>query len=627
MTRGTPPPDLAGVRSATPPLPVRDPDARRGLDASRLLVMALMSLFVFGALGLGLGILNPPPKRSASPSPTGAVAPAAQGGVPEVALASIVPAVVLPSPVGWTADPNASPDPNASLDPGASLDPAASVDPFASPFPSGSPDASLDPFASPSPDPSPTDPGVAGEVRMPFVPVVSFWSTDTSIGRAELITALKGQKGPYSKIIVPAGDRGAIADALGIHIADSVVNGDVAAITKAVRAGALGVMRASDVPFSVRALGINDRELFGNDRVKTLTDWPLVGNVQATPGQAWDQKSTWTLVAGGDSFTDRGVYERVVNRHKGIHYPFDGGTVKVTGHYCCGPVVGGNKVPRYVFTDNKGIVRSLVKDADLAIANHESPITDNWRFHLAGTIFSGKPSLTEIFTRAGIDWFSLANNHIKDYGTTGVLDTRKWLDHYGIKYGGAGKNLDQSRKVSYLETHGTRIGIVACVMVGKAAWATPSSGGGMPCKNKYVLPLIDQAKANADFVIVFPHWGVEYSRAPLDKQRKLAAAWVAEGADLILGAHSHVAGAIEQIGDAPVFYSMGNFIFDQNWSTYTMEAVLLEMTFEGDRLVQIRIRPTLSHDQAQIHLLNPATDDGRAILKAVRRASSEWLRW
>jgi hypothetical protein len=611
MTRGTPPPDLSGVRRATPPRSVRDPGDRRGIDVSRLVVILLVGVFILGAAGFVAGALNAQtPRPSASPS-------TASGASPQ-------PAVV-PGAIAAPDHPTSVPSwiyrfPPGTFEPGSSSGPTATPDPTIDP--------GTDPPASPPPDPSPTPNLVATDSKMPFVPVVGFWSTDNNISRANLVAALKGQGGGYSRVIVQERDRARIADALGIHIADSVESGDAVAIAKAVRKkGTLGVMRASSVPFSVRALGIDGKELFGNDRLNSLDKWPIVATVKATADEKWDQKSTWTLVAGGDSFTDRGIYERVINRHKGIDYPFNGGTVRVTGHYCCGPFVAGHKVPSYVFTGNKGVVRTMVKDADLAIANHESPIPDNWVFHLHGFYFSGKPQLTQIFTRAGIDWFSLANNHIRDYGTGGVMDTLKWLDHYGIKYAGAGRNLKQARKVSYLQTHGVRIGLVSCVMVGKASWATDAIGGGMPCKNKYVLPLIRKAKANADVVIVFPHWGVEYSRSPLNSQRKLAADWVAEGANLILGAHSHVAGAIEEIDGSMVFYSLGNFVFDQNWATYTMESFLLEMTFEGDRLVQIRMHPTLTHDQAQVNLLNPATDDGKAILKGVRRSSSEWLRW
>ena len=149
----------------------------------------------------------------------------------------------------------------------------------------------------------------------------------------------------------------------------------------------------------------------------------------------------------------------------------------------------------------------------------------------------------------------------------------------------------------------------------------------MPCKDKYVLPAIKQARKKADIVIVFAHWGVEYNHHPMKSQRQSAAALAKAGATLVLGAHSHVAGAIGQFGDTTVLYSLGNFIFDQNFRTDTMESVLAELTWQGDRLVQLRLHPILTIDQAQPNLLDPATDDGRALLKTIRSASRKLVDW
>jgi poly-gamma-glutamate synthesis protein (capsule biosynthesis protein) len=307
---------------------------------------------------------------------------------------------------------------------------------------------------------------------------------------------------------------------------------------------------------------------------------------------------------------------------KGVDYPFDGGTARVTGHYCCSPSAVKARVPSYVRTGKQGIVRHLVKGADLAIANLENPIPDNPSWHLNGFIFGGEPRSLQGFLDAGIDWVSLANNHVYDYAGLGVLQTRQNLLAAGLKFGGLGKNLNQAGQISYVQAPGVKVAIIACVAVGKAAWASATKSGGFPCKNVYVLPRIAEARRNADMVIVFPHWGIEYNRNPLPSQRKLAAAWVAAGADLILGSHTHVFGAIDDINGHVVIYSMGNFVFDQYWSTATMESAIPEMTFEGTRLVQLRLHPDIILDQAQPNLLNPATDDGRAILKAVRTAST-----
>ncbi len=432
-------------------------------------------------------------------------------------------------------------------------------------------------------------------------------------------------------MLISAGDRAPLEEALGITIPATVREASPDAIITAVKKGkTMGVLRASDVEPSVRALGIDGRELFGNDRVTRLGRWPLVAQVETTADATWDQGQTWTMVAGGDSFTDRGLYERVVNRNKGVDYPFSGGTAQVTGHHICDacPRANGNSIPSYTLSGPKGIVRSLVKDADLALANHEQPTPTNWSFHKQGTHFSGKPDLTRIFVNGGIDWMSLANNHIRDYGATGVMNTLKTLDAYGIKHAGAGANLKQAAKPSYLKVKGQTVAIVSCVTIAVGyVQATRTSPGALPCKSKEAFDAIRTARKRADILIVFPHWGIEFSRSRAAYQEQLAKRWAGMGVDLVLGAHSHIPGGIGDVDGTPVFYSLGNFIFDQNWSTATTEGVLLEMTWQGSKLVQARLHPFLTVDQAQPNLLNPRTDDGLALMKAIKRASKGINDW
>ena len=88
-----------------------------------------------------------------------------------------------------------------------------------------------------------------------------------------------------------------------------------------------------------------------------------------------------------------------------------------------------------------------------------------------------------------------------------------------------------------------------------------------------------------------------------------------------MGSHPHLYGGLQDIEGKPVIYSMGNFIFDQYWSTATMESALTEITFQGDHVVQIRLHPYVILDQAQPNLLNPATDDGKAFLGQVKQVA------
>ena len=159
------------------------------------------------------------------------------------------------------------------------------------------------------------------------------------------------------------------------------------------------------------------------------------------------------------------------------------------------------------------------------------------------------------------------------------------------------------------------------------SWATLTTAAATPCLDRYLVPDIKEAARKADVVLVYPHWGVEYTRLPMPSQRKHAARWVKAGADLVLGGHSHVAGAIEDIDGVPVLYSLGNLIFDQHWSTNTMESMLVEATFHGGTLVSLELVPYIIHDTSQPNLLDPASGEGKSLRRQVQAASADWLDW
>jgi poly-gamma-glutamate capsule biosynthesis protein CapA/YwtB (metallophosphatase superfamily) len=549
----------------------------------------LFVIFLIGTAGFVVAALGPEAGRS--PRPTDLTAVASPGGP------STAPSVDAGASNG---SPPTSGDPATSTAPGASPspDPGASADPGASPSPSGSPD-----------------------ILMPIVPVVDFWSKDPGLTRDELIDALEGRSERYESVLISDRDGDAVAAALGITIDASVRSADPGTIREAVRDGALGLVRATDVTPLVRALPLDERELFGNDRVGMNADWPLT--ITATEADAaWDQASTFTVVAGGDSVMDRGVYDRVIRRDKGIDYPFDGGTLEITGRYCCGTFtgLGEHRVPQYRKTGNVGIVRELMQDADISMINLENPVPDDWSFHLEGTRFSGRPALLEIFTRAGIDWAGLANNHIYDYGPGGIADTLKHLDRFGIDHAGAGMDLDEARQYSVLEAGPGRVAILPCLTLTPIVWARPTRAGAMPCSDRQMVADIREAEGQAGAVIVFPSWGPEYRSTPFQSQRRLAERWIEAGADVVVGFGHHMVAGMQDFDDRLVFYSIGNFVFDQDWAEFTMQGILPEMTFHDGQLVQVEMNPILTIDRAQPNLLDPA-GDGQSVLRRVRNAS------
>jgi poly-gamma-glutamate capsule biosynthesis protein CapA/YwtB (metallophosphatase superfamily) len=568
--------------------------SRRATSASKALVIVLVGIFAFAMAGFVLAVID---------------APSEDAGIPS--RPSLAP--FEPTPESQT-DADAATVPQIRL---ALAEPESTIEPAASP--SGEPAATHESLASP---------GVPLTAEMPVVPIASFWSKEEGVARRDVVSALEsGRIKGFKRVVVQESIADPLAELLGIQLGEPVQLGDLAAVEKAVRRGGLGLVAAADLSPSTRALKLSGQAIVGSDRIGRVEDWPLRVSIDALEGSGWDHDRTWVLVAGGDSFTDRGVYDTVVRRGKGVDYPFDGGTAKVTGYGCCDPVFNDNVVPRYVLTGNKGAVRKLFKSADLAIANHEQPVTEAAVVHDSGTRFSGKPALTSIFTRAGIDYLSLANNHIKDYGADGIKDTRRILRQNEIAFGGAGKDLAQARKIAYLKAGDSTLAIIPCLGIVKIYWAEPKLSGATPCLDRYIVPDIKQAKRKADAVIVFPHWGVEYTRQPLPSMRRHAKRWAKAGADLVLGGHSHVAGAIEEFDGTPVLYSLGNLIFDQHWSTNTMQSALLEATFHGSDLVELRLRPYIIHNTSQPNFLDPAQGAGRQLLKSIQQASSDWLDW
>ena len=477
---------------------------------------------------------------------------------------------------------------------------------------SADPSASSDPSVEPPPELLPP-----GEVA--WVPVVGFWSTANSITEQALSGALTGGNAKYKKVIVPAEDVAAIEDALGVTVAGSVDRGTPDEVRAAVKGGALGLLRASDVTPAVRAIGIGKRQLFGTSRIDSLDTWPLRGDVEDPA--SWDQARTWTLIAGGDILLDRGVALAARTKKAGVDFPYDGGNAEIVRETCCNATYG-TKTPVTNRLGGGGAFRKYIEAADIALANLESPVDDQFVYHSRGTVFSGNPKLLDGVEAAGFDVLSLANNHIRDSGTDGIIETVKALKARGIASTGAGKGFANARKPAIIETHGVTVAIFGCDAIQRRYWTTSKAIGSRQCDRTTLVQDIKAAKESADVVIVFPHWGIEYRANPSASQRRMAKAWAKAGADLVIGNHPHWAAAMEAIGDVPVWYALGNLVFDQTWSTKTMEGITLELTFEGETLRQIRMRPHLILDKAQPNFMDP-NGDGAAVLKQVRDASKK----
>jgi len=517
---------------------------------------------------------------------------------------------------------------------------ASSASPSTGPSPSGSAVAaatppaggSASPSVAPTATPGPSSPAPTTTLaETAIVPVTQFRSPVTATNRAEVATVLAGTSSRYEALTLVDDQADAILAALGVSRpsdpARLVLAKDAASLSRdlAKHRKRLGFIRAEDVTPAVRALAWGDRSLFGVDRVKKAADWRLNAELPRRADEpAFDPSATWTLFAGGDILLDRGVYETLRVKGRGPNFPFAGGTAEITSR-CrnCSPL--GWDLPRTRRTGNAGAVREVISGADIAMANFENPAPNRFTWHKAKTVFTADPTLIDGLVKAGIDYVGIANNHIGDAGNNGILQTIANLKKRGLKYSGAGKDLAAAQRPAILDANGTKVAILAYDAIAPGYHAAKGEPGSSKLTIKAVQAGVKAArKAGAKVVIVFPHWGAEYRYSPFQNQQRLARQIIDAGADMIIGNHAHYAAAVEVYKGKPIWYALGNFVFDQTWSEPTMEGISLELTFQGAELQQIRMRPHIILDKAQPNFMDPAKD-GRFVLGPIYDASKGLL--
>jgi poly-gamma-glutamate synthesis protein (capsule biosynthesis protein) len=226
-------------------------------------------------------------------------------------------------------------------------------------------------------------------------------------------------------------------------------------------------------------------------------------------------------------------------------------------------------------------------------ANFENPITLGENYPKADKYIhlNTKPEAATAVKKAGISVVSLANNHMKDFGKQGLVDTIKTFNKVDVDTVGAGSDLGNATKISYKTKNGVKIATLGISdVLPKGFGAQKNRSGIALAKPSIFFPLVAKAKKNADLVIVHVHWGLEYDSSYHPRQKDLAHALIDAGADIIVGHHPHVLESVEVYKNGVIFYSLGNFIFDQGWSR-TRESVLAQYKIGRDGKARIEIHP------------------------------------
>jgi len=308
---------------------------------------------------------------------------------------------------------------------------------------------------------------------------------------------------------------------------------------------------------------------------------PKISNSNITPSSIEPLK----IVAVGDILLGRGVGARLRGSNKDYIYPF-----LKTAH--------------------------ILKKGDVVFANLEEPITS--RTHsLTDIKYGGKFVLkNEVDSIKGLEYagfnlFSLANNHILDFYEEGLYDTQEILKEHKMAYSGAGRNIDEAKKPAIIEKKGVKIGLLSYTDMSEVTYkgnpplmfiAGKNKAGvaKRPIKfDKSIKHDIEKLRKDVDLLMVSLHWGYEESFDIGDSQIEFAHKLIDSGVDVILGHHTHQFQGIEIYKGKPIFYSLGNFIFDQN-DPENQEAFVMNMEFKDNMLVSLEGIPIRTIGKTQV---------------------------
>ncbi len=220
----------------------------------------------------------------------------------------------------------------------------------------------------------------------------------------------------------------------------------------------------------------------------------------------------------------------------------------------------------------------LFMSDDVSMVNLEVPVTDRGTRRTKPFTFRMKKKFLAALTSGGIDIVNLANNHIFDFGKTGLFDSITLLDSALIDHVGAGRNHDEAHRAVIKNIKGVKIGFLG-YYGGRESPAARGNFAGVALRHLSLIQRdIRKLKhdQNVDYIVVNFHWGTENARVPTAAQRAFAHSVVDVGADAIIGHHPHVLQGIEVYKDKVIAYSLGNLVFGGN-GRHTYNTGVLEI--------------------------------------------------
>lgn len=236
----------------------------------------------------------------------------------------------------------------------------------------------------------------------------------------------------------------------------------------------------------------------------------------------------------------------------------------------CGDYCDRGRVHMAIEEGDTNIIKDIVpyvNNADISILNFEFPIVEGNEVAIpkCGPSLKGYASSIRIIKEAGFSVCTLANNHILDYGGKACLHTKELLEKEGIQTVGADKDEDSAARILYLQRKEKTLAVINCCEH-EFSIATSNTAGANPLNIVQQYYRIKEARKNADYVLVIVHGGHELYKLPSPRMIETYHFFVDIGADAVVNHHQHCVSGYEYYKGKPIYYGIGNFLFDhEKW--------------------------------------------------------------
>ncbi len=232
-------------------------------------------------------------------------------------------------------------------------------------------------------------------------------------------------------------------------------------------------------------------------------------------------------------------------------------------------------------------IKDVIGDSDYCIVNFEFPIVKTIGSPILkqGPNLKGQTESIEALKYAGINVCTLANNHILDQGEKCCVDTVELLHQAGIKTIGAGRDIEEASKPLVLQNNKCSVGVINCCEH-EFSIASRSNAGAHPLDIIKQYNQIVELKKSVDYVVVIVHGGIEHYQLPTPRMIETFHFFIDAGADVVINHHQHCYSGYEEYKGKPIFYGLGNFLFDWNnrrngiWN----EGYMVELTLEEGKI-------------------------------------------